>query len=206
MRSGVVALVVSLLTFSVFVQARAASPAEQFVQDSADHGIGILTDKTLAKADRENQLREFLISLLDLHRMAIFTLGPVATKTSPDQVNAFVDAYIQFAIANYDSEFDAYTGQTVRVTGSIPRSDNDVVVTANIIDPASHGGPPDPVSFRVVNENGKFAVVDASVEGVWFTIAQHDDFAGFLKQNNDNVPALIARLKDMTAKLQAAGK
>ena len=200
MRLAAVA-VVSLLMFGS--AAHAATPAEQFVQQSADSAVAILKDKSLDAAAREAKLRDFLVALLDLHRMAIFALGPAASSASPDDLNAYLDAYTQFAIANYDSEFGAYGGEAIQVTGSLPRSDSDFVVNASITDPAAPSDPPDTVSFRVLSANGKFSIVDASVQGVWFTIAQRDDFAGFLKQNDGSVAALTARLRDMAVKLRS---
>lgn len=182
----------------------ASSPAERFVQQGADNGVAILKDKSLSNADRKARVDEFLKALLDLHRMAMFTLGQAAASASPDDVNAFVDAYTQFAVANYDSELGAYGGQSIQVTNSVQRAENDFIVTASISDPATPSAPPDLVRFRVIDEGGgKLAVVDASVEGVWFTIAQRDEYAAFLKGNGGNVAALTAKLRDMAARLRS---
>lgn len=187
------------LATSVFA---AGGPAEQFVQHGADSGIAILKDKSLSAADRKARVDDFLKSLLDLHRMAMFTLGQTASSASPEDINAFVDAYGQFAVANYDSELGAYGGQSIQVTNSVQRTDTDFIVTASITDPATPSAPPGLVSLRVLDEGGgKFAVVDASVEGVWFTVAQRDEYAAFLKSNGGSVAALTAKLRDMAAKL-----
>jgi ABC-type transporter MlaC component len=182
----------------------AGSPAEQFMQHGADSGIAILKDKSLSATDRKARVDDFLKSLLDLHRMAMFTLGPAAASASPGDINAFTDAYAQFAVANYDSALGAYGGQTIRVTNSVQRADKDFIVTASISDPATPSASPDLVSFRVLDEgDGKFAVVDASVEGVWFTVAQRDEYAAFLRQSGANVASLTAKLRDMAAKLRS---
>jgi ABC-type transporter MlaC component len=79
-------------------------------------------------------------------------------------------------------------------------------VSSQLIDPSAPPGgqaPPE-VDLRVVDENGKFFVVDAGIEGIWLAIAQHDDIQGFLGQHNGDVAALTAHLKEMTAKLLAA--
>jgi ABC-type transporter MlaC component len=61
-----------------------------------------------------------------------------------------------------------------------------------------------PVAFRVAEEDGgKFAVVDASVAGIWLGLAQRADFGGYLSQHSDSVPMLTEHLKDITAKLAA---
>ncbi|HEY4113654.1 MAG TPA: ABC transporter substrate-binding protein [Rhizomicrobium sp.] len=184
----------------------AASPVEQFVQQGADSGIAILKDKSLSDTDRKARLEAFLKSLLDFRRMAIFTLGAAASSASPDDVSAFVDAYTQFSVANYYSDLGGYGGQWIEVTNAVPRADNDFIVTAAIHDAATPNAPPSLISLRVLDEgNGKFAVVDASVQGVWFAVAQRDEYAAFLKQNGGNVTALTAKLRDKAANLRSGG-
>ena len=185
------------------IPAAAQTPAEQFVQASADRAVAILTDTSLGEPDRKTQLRDFLSTVLDLRRMATYTLGTAAKSASAADVDAFVAAYRNFAIANYNSAFSSYSGQTIHVTGSVQRSDTDFVVTTEIVDAAPKSDPPTLVSFRVVKEDGKFAVVDANVQGVWFTVSQHDGFTSFLSQHNGDVPTLTTRLGDMTAKLES---
>jgi phospholipid transport system substrate-binding protein len=191
--------------------AAATTPAEQFVQQSADQAIAILGNKSLTEDQRQAQLLAFLSSLLDLKRVALFTLGPAAKTAPPDALAAYVDAYQRFALANYQSELRDYHGQTLVVTGSTPRA-GETIVNANVVDPLAKAGRPPvaQVAFRVVNTGGKFAIVDASIMGIWFTLAQRDEFAGFLAQHGGDVSALTQRLNAMTAQLQsgaaAAGK
>jgi len=73
------------------------------------------------------------------------------------------------------------------------------------MDPATPNDPdPIRVDFRILGSGGKFAVVDASIAGIWLGLAQRDDFGGFLSQHNGSVPALTAHLKEMTARFLAS--
>jgi ABC-type transporter MlaC component len=86
------------------------------------------------------------------------------------------------------------------MTNVAQRAPGDYIVNAVVSDPADTSDPPAPVSFRVLDEGaGKFALVDASVEGVWFTLAQRDDFKGFLDHNGGKISGLIAHLNDLAA-------
>lgn len=185
--------------------AYAATPAETFVDTNIQTGLSILRDKNLSPSDRRARIHAFLLSLLDTKRIAIYALGPAAQSASPADLDAYTDAFRDFMVANYDSRLGGYDGQSLNVTGSVQHGPGDYIVSAVLVDPSqpANSQAPEEVDLRVVDENGKFFVVDASIEGIWLAIAQHDDFAGFLKQHDGSVAALTAHLKDMTAQLDA---
>lgn len=172
--------------------------AEAFVQQNTGMAVTILSDRALTPAEKREKLEGLMSTMLDLNRMALFALGPAAKTTAAADLDSFLAAYRQFALASYTSELGAYTGQNVRVTGSQERAPGDFIVSASVVDPGDAKGPATPISFRVLDEGaGKYALVDASVEGVWFTLAQRDEFAGFLSQNGGDVAKLAAHLHDM---------
>jgi phospholipid transport system substrate-binding protein len=192
----------ALLLFSA--PAWSQTPAESFVQQGTAKAIAILADKTLSNAQRQEQIANLMTSLLDLKRMALFTLGPAVKSANPVDLDAFFAAYRTFALATYEAELGGYSGQTLNVTGSSERAPGDTIVNATVVDPNDKDDAPAQVSFRVLDDGqGHFALVDASVEGVWFTLAQRDDFTGFLGQNGGDVTKLAAHLKEMAAQVEA---
>jgi len=78
-------------------------------------------------------------------------------------------------------------------------------VNAVVLDAATPNDPnPLPVAFRVADEGGgKFAVVDASIMGIWLGLAQRAEFRAYLSQHGDSVAALAAHLQEVTAGLSA---
>jgi phospholipid transport system substrate-binding protein len=191
--------------FTLFASAAvAATPAETFVQQGVDRGVQILKDTSLTDAQRRAQVEDLLGSLMNTHRLALFCLGNVAKTAAPEDVEAFAAAFEAFTKAKYSSQLGGYGGQSLKVTGSTERSPTDHVVTAVLV-PASGVPDPDPVTvtFRVLNDGDKYGVVDASIEGVWFGMAQRDDIQGFLSSNNNDLKKLTARMTQMTANLKA---
>lgn len=192
--------------FATARPARAASPVEAFVQSDIQTGLGILQDKSLPDADRRARIRDFLQSLLDTRRIGLYALGAAQQSASPADIADYSQAFHDFMIESYVSRLGGYEGQTLKITGSVERGPGDFVVSTLLVDPSAPpgGDAPPEVDLRIIDEGGKFFVVDAGIEGIWLAIAQHDDFVGFLKQHDQSVPALTAHLKDMTAKLLAA--
>jgi hypothetical protein len=58
------------------------------------------------------------------------------------------------------------------------------------------------LDLRVADEESKFYIVDAHVEGVWLAEALRDDFQGFLKEHNGDISALTAHLRELAAMLK----
>jgi len=188
-----------------FAAARAATPAEDFVQNNVQKGLTILNGNG-SQAEKREEFRSFLLKLTDLKRIADYTLGPVKNSTSPADLAAFEDAFREYAFAVYESEFTKYSGQTLKVTGSQQRKADDFLVTTVLVDPhAQKGSDPITVDFRIFGTPGHFTVGDITVLGLDLAITEQDDFTSFLSQNNNSVKALTANLKERATRVRAGG-
>ncbi len=192
------ALVVPFLT----APALAADPAETFVSDNIQRGLARLNSKTLTPAAKRDQFEQFLTGLTDLKRIADFTLGQYRRSASPADVAGFESAFQNYAVSVYQFYFSKYSGQTLKVTGSTQRAPTDYIVSTQLIDPAKSGQPLE-VSFRVRTDGAKPVVTDISVEGVWLSLQQRDQFVAFLGQNNGNVKLLILHLSELAKQFRS---
>jgi phospholipid transport system substrate-binding protein len=180
--------------------AAAASPAESFVDDNIRKGLDILRDKKLNTVQRRDQFETLLLGLVDVRRIALFTLGQYRRSAPPDDVEAFVNAFRNYATAAYQSYFAKYTNQTLKVTGSTQRTPTDFIVQTLLVD-ANSSQPPAEVDFRVRTDTGKPVLVDVAYQGIWLSLEQRDQFVAFLGQNNGNVRTLIAHLSELAVNL-----
>lgn len=200
-------LAVLAILFTVgLTGAQAATPAESFIQDNAQKGLTILKDTSLSRDAKQAQFQSFLESLIDIHRIALFTLGPAAKSAPPADIDAFAEAFRGYAGAVYQDQFAHYSGQTLKVTGSVERAPGDFIVRTVVLEPdgsASANAPE--VDFRVSNNGGKLQVIDASVMGIWLSLQQRDQFTAFLAQHNNDVKALTANLQTRAAAIRNGG-
>jgi phospholipid transport system substrate-binding protein len=180
----------------------AASPAETWVAQNIQQGLTILNKKTPMQAKRD-EFKGFLLGLIDIRAIAMYTLGSGARTSTPAEQDAFVEGFKDYASAVYYKYLAAYSGQTLKVTGSQPGRANEWIVRTVLIDPHNpNNADPFKVDFRVAQVNGKFLVKDACVEGIWLAILEHDDFDSFLGQNGGSVPKLTAHLKQLAKEFQ----
>jgi phospholipid transport system substrate-binding protein len=178
----------------------AANVAESFVDDNIHKGLEILRDKKLNVTQRRDQFETLLLGLVDVRRIALFTLGQYRRTAPPEDIEAFVNAFKNYAAAAYQSYFAKYTNQTLKVSGSTKRSDTDFIVQTLLVDPNS-SQPPAEVDFRVRTDTGKPVLVDVAYQGIWLSLEQRDQFVAFLGQNNGNVRTLIAHLSELAVNL-----
>jgi phospholipid transport system substrate-binding protein len=202
---GAAALTMALAILPTAGRAQDTSAAQSYVQSNVQTALGILQDTSLSASARRERIHALLLSLLDTQRVALFMLGSAQSTASPDAVAAYTAACRDFMVANYDSKLGTYAGQTLRVTGASQHAPGDFVVSAVVVDPSgsANGKAPPEVDFRIIEDGGHFYIVDASIEGVWLAVAEHDDFQGFLSAHGGDVGALTAHLRDMTAQLNA---
>jgi phospholipid transport system substrate-binding protein len=177
--------------------AAAANPAEAFVQQNIDKGYMILNNASLPDDQRRMQFRNFMLGLTDVKRIGMFTLGQYANSASKADIDAFNAAFTDYAVAVYESRLGKYKGQSLKVTGSDQRAPDDVVVNADVVNPAAPPNAPIiKAAFRVrKTSDGKPIITDMQVEGIWLALSQRSDFTGFLQQHGGNVSALTDNLK-----------
>ena len=191
----VLAAIMAFPAQSAFAQT--GNAAEVFVQQNVDRGYQILNNRGLSGEQRRNQFRDFLLALTDLHRIGMFTLGQYANGASPADLQAFDRAFTDYAVAVYETRLGKYTGQTLKVTGSVPRAADDIVVNAIVVNPqAGSNQEPIRVAFRVrKTADGRPIITDLEVEGIWLALSERSDFTGFLQQHGGSLQALTDHLR-----------
>jgi phospholipid transport system substrate-binding protein len=196
---------IAMLSASALRAAPAANPAEAFVQENIEKGYDILNSTTLGEDQRRSQFRDFMLSLTDARRIGMFTLGQYANSASKEDLEAFIDAFSEYAVAVYESRLSKYKGQTLKVTGSVQRAADDVVVNTDVVNPGMPNAQPLKAAFRVrKTSDGRPIVTDIQVEGVWLALSQRSDFTGFLQQHGGRLPELTTDLQRQTQVLRSS--
>jgi phospholipid transport system substrate-binding protein len=177
--------------------AKAANTAEDFVSGNIQAGFDILNDKAISSDARRQRFASFLLGLTDVKRVALFLLGRYAATASQSDLDAYVAAYQDYVMTMYQSYFARYAGQSLHVTASRERAPGDFIVTTNL---AGANTAPMEVDFRVRTDGAKPVLVDLGIAGVWLALAQRDEFAAVLGQNNGDIKALSAHLRAAQAR------
>lgn len=177
---------------NVAAQAQTPNAAEDFVRVNIQAGFDILNDRNTSPAERRDRFAAFLLGLTDVKRVALFLLGPYAAKASQAELDAYVAAYQTYVLGVYQTYFQLYAGQSLRVISSRERAPGDVIVVTNMVGQSNLAME---IDFRVRTDQPKPLLVDVAVAGVWLALAQRDQIQAVLAQNNGDFNALIAHLR-----------
>jgi ABC-type transporter MlaC component len=177
----------------------AASPAtEAFIQQNFDKGYEILDSAKLSEAQRRGEFRALLLNMVATRRFALFALGPYAALATPQQLDRFVDAFKDYGVSLYEKMLNRYEGQSLHVTGSMDRTDDDSTVQADIVGREPSSARPINVAFRLrPNETGMWAVTDIVFEGVSVATLARVQLTAMLLQHNGDVSELARLLNGM---------
>jgi ABC-type transporter MlaC component len=194
--------IVAFIAFTATPEARAANPAEAFARSNIERSYAILNDPALTAAERARQFRALLLSMVDVKRVALFTLGPYARNGSPEAIDQFDTAFADLLTEVYLRGLTSYTALTV--TGSTQRSPDDVIVNV-AAQPAAGGPSPASIAFRVRRSNdGRHVVTDLQIEGAWLALVQRSEFLAFLQQHDGDIAALSTELRNRAARIRVA--
>ena len=177
----------------------AATSVEAFVQTNIDRSYALLRDPNLGAAARQQQFATQLRSLVDTNRVALFTLGPYARDASKETLDEFTTAFGDFLTTIYQQALNRYKTQRIKVTGSIPRATDDVIVNA-VIGNENEAASELHVAFRVRSSaTGGYVITDMQAEGIWLAVTERADFTSYLQQHGGNLMLLSSELHDRAA-------
>lgn len=187
-----------LALLAVWAQpARADAGAEQYVQALADEVYAVLSDKSLDAAGKSAKLRAMVDAKVNVKQIAYFTLGKYRRDATPAELDEFVTVFKEYAIGLYEGRLTEYAGEKLTVTGSVDRSEKEVIVASDIPYP----GQPEPfkLNWRVIKGDTGYSIIDVQIEGIWMAQDLREQFASIITQNGGKVAALISHLKSIAA-------
>jgi phospholipid transport system substrate-binding protein len=193
---GVVAVVAALLAFDA--AARAAAPeegsAQESVQKTVDEAFAVLRDKSLAGKDRRHDriaaLRKIADRTFDWSEMARGSLGVGWRGAEPQKRTRFVEVFKDVLAAQYMDDIDHFQGtEKVTVDGQKKEGDDTVVNTTLLTSSREQV----PIDYRMRTEDGRWRIVDISIENVSLVNHFRKTFSNAL--TNMSLDQLIEHLK-----------
>lgn len=185
----------------------ADAKSEKYVAEKANYVLSVLNDEALDDEARAAKFSEFMNTFADFRAIARRVLGPATRQMSEQQLEAYYEAFEQYAVAVYQDQLDQFRGEEIRVTGSRDLSDRNSHVGSMI--KSSDTGKDVEVVWDVLEsrDGSKYLVRDVALNiggnnQFWLAVDQHQDFQAFLKRNNNDIDALIENIKQMTAAMK----
>ena len=150
--------------------------------------------KNATPAQRAARFQELFREDFDVPGIARFVLGRYWKTATPEQQQEFVKLFEDYIALVYSTQLAAYSGETLKVTGSRPGPEG-AIVASEIVRPAS---PPVKVEWHLTDRNGTYKINDVSVDGISMAVTQRSEFAAVIQRNGGQVQGLIAQLREKT--------
>jgi phospholipid transport system substrate-binding protein len=185
-------------------RAAAATPVEDFVQQNVDKGYLLLKNKSLSDSERHAQFHAFMLTISDMRRIGMFTLGHYANGLSKADTDAYVATFTDYAIPVYELWLSKYNDRTLKVTGAAQQAPDDFVVKADVVSITNPSAQVYKTTFRVRKDaDGSFIIADMTAEGISLALTLRSDFTAYLQQHGARVSDLVVRLKGQTETMKA---
>ncbi len=189
---------------AVAAPALADAKTESFVKQNANEVLNSLNNPNLSQRERTELFSGYMEQFAAFDAVSKFVIGQYARRFTPEELQAYQQAFRTYALAVYENELDAYRGNEVVIEGSTDRTANDSIVDTSI---ARADGKTMDVRWRVLNRGGKYQVVDVAldIDGnlIWLAIEQQAQFLALLDRTNGSADALIDKISSMTDKLKS---
>jgi phospholipid transport system substrate-binding protein len=180
------------------VAAAAADPAT-LITDMSNQALAVL-GKNVSPSQRDARFRELFNRDFDVPAIARFVLGRYWRIATPAQQQEFVRLFAVYTAFTYSNRLAAYSGETLRVTGSQPEPDGPIV-TSEIV--RRNGAPPTKVDWRLSRTDGTYKITDVIVDGISMAVTQRSEFASVIQPHGGQVQGLLALLRQKNEAVDA---
>jgi phospholipid transport system substrate-binding protein len=181
-----------LLTAGLGAGRAAAADLPAFVNEVSNAAITELAHASPDDASRAAALKPILLKYFDMQGLAKHVLGAYWKKISPDQQQAFTQAFINYVASVYGQRFKEYKGQKLEVKRVRDQGTSATVFTAVA------GGSEDAgarVDWEINSSGGTPLVEDIRVEGLSLGDTHRQEFTSVMAQHGGDINALIGILK-----------
>ena len=172
-----------------------------FVREFSAQAIGVLADRNLSGARREQAFRELLTAGFDVKAISRFVLGRYWRRTTEAEREEFMGLFEDLIVATYSRRFSDYSGQTLEVQAIRVENEKKAAVASRILRQA---GAPIQIDWRLRRRGDSWRIVDVVVEGMSMVLSQRSEYAAVIKSDGGKIRGLLAKLRAKTARARSA--
>ncbi len=187
------ALLTGLTSAGSFAEVAVANDDDpvSFVRSLGERAIALLSDDTLAAAERKRVFRELLIDRFDMPSIGRLVMARYWRQMTAAQRDVFGPLFEDFVVATYSRRLDAYSGEQLTL-GQARKAGKKVTAVGSQVTRGQ--GQPVDVDWMLRRNDGRWYVIDVVIEGVSMVISQRSEFATVISQRG-GIDGLIDNLR-----------
>ena len=177
--------------------APAGHPAAEAVRRMAQEALDVLSDSSLSAEQRTERLRRLMARAIDIPPIARFVLGRYWRAASERQRQAYVEAYSDYVLNVYTARIGgAAVVERFEVIKTQAHGAKDFLVYCIV---TRAGGKPVSAVWRLRQRDGRYRIIDLTVEGISMVQTQRQEFVSMMRVYDGDVDKLIETLKERTS-------
>lgn len=181
--------IVVVMTSSNYSVAQPYEDAKTFVESVASKVVANIKDPHLNEGQRLQRYGQIFDYALDSRLIARIAIGHHLRKATPEQKVQYFKDFQSYIIDIYADRFGGHADAKLEVLSKMRTTKNDTLVSAKIKGPNLS---PKDVIFRVRNSDGKFKIVDVTVDGVSLVLTKRSEFNSLVY--NQGIDGLLKAL------------
>ena len=199
MKKGLFFLISALYIYSSSIIAVTYnSEPKIFVQELVDDAVKTLSDTSLTKEEKDEAIEKIALENVDIKALGLYTLGNIRKDLDEDTINKYQELFQKYFLKSLTSRLNDYSSQKFEVFDSDQKSSNYTIVNSKI--PESLKSPEIKIDWRVYTKNPEKPLIrDLIVEGLSLARTQKEEFASILNSNNNDINALIQKLREFVS-------
>lgn len=165
--------------------------AQNFVNTLTPLVMQTLNDTAMPAAQKQAKLQSLFVQYVDIDWMSKFVLGRPYQQASDDQRTRYMQAYRDYLLAHYTSNFADYGGSKYKITDII-QDDDGFNVKMQVATPQANEDVA--LGYHLhTDASGQLKLSDIIVEGVSLITSQRSEFASVAQRKG--MDGLIAALQ-----------
>jgi phospholipid transport system substrate-binding protein len=160
--------------------AMAAMDARQYVDDLSKQVLTVVNG-SLPDNQKQERLQQLFQDNVDMDWMGKFVLGHAWQQASEEQKSRYMQAYRNYLLARYTTNFKEYAGSNYTITDVKAEGDGKYFAAMQLKSPNAKDQDIQ-AGYRLRENGGQFKITDIIVEGVSMITTQRSEFASVFQQ------------------------
>ncbi len=175
-----------------------SSQPKLFISELVNDVVLVLSEAGLSVKDKNQKIEEIAKKNVDIPALGLYTLGSVRKTLDDEKLNEYNDLFSKYFLKSLTSRLSEYSSQKFEIIDEEQKSTNYTIVNSKIA--SSDKNPEIKISWRVYTKNPEKPLIrDLIVEGLSLAKTQKEEFASILNSNNNDINALLDKLKEFVS-------
>ena len=169
-----------------------------FIGELVNDVVLILSETGTSVKDKNKKIEEIAKENVDIPALGLYTLGSLRKTLDTEKLNEYNDLFSRYFLKSLTSRLTDYSSQKFEIIDEEQKSANYTIVNSKIA--PSDKNPEIKISWRVYTKNPERPLIrDLIVEGLSLAKTQKEEFASILNSNNNDINALLNKLKEFVS-------